>query len=283
MPFSYLKKLNPWTERWSDRRPEEDFKAFPGDEDIVYSERGGSEDEPLAGERVYYLKELWKRPSLHPYWAVIFHLGVMCVYTTLFFTAAKPSSQCRDARSRIVQSPANEAVILEPQIYNSSLCIDTPFMGPPSPETDQAWADLLQYSHLRLSREELRRIDQTSIPLPDEEDAYWGMLGATHELHCLKRLRQYMYKDHYFPNLTPQEEMLNLLHSGHCIEILRQAAMCRGDVSITMYWRDDVEMPIADFTLPHSCVNWNAIQDWSEKRSFDPMKPGYMRHPELGK
>jgi hypothetical protein len=71
---------------------------------------------------------------------------------------------------------------------------------------------------------------------------------------------------------------------GHCIEILRQAAICRGDVSIiTMFWKDDVQLPIADFSLPHSCVNWNAIQEWSKQRSFDPMRPGYMKHPKLGK
>lgn len=70
---------------------------------------------------------------------------------------------------------------------------------------------------------------------------------------------------------------------GHCIEILRQAAMCRGDVSlITMFWSDDTASPVADFNVPHSCVNFDAIQDWAKERSFNPMKPGYLRHPTLG-
>lgn len=40
-------------------------------------------------------------------------------------------------------------------------------------------------SHVRVSGEDLQRINKTSIPLPSEENAYWATLGVTHELHCL--------------------------------------------------------------------------------------------------
>lgn len=59
--------------------------------------------------------------------------------------------------------------------------------------------------------------------------------------------------------------------------------MCRGDVSlITMFWKEDTAIPIADFDVPHSCVNFDAIQNWAKERSFNPMKPGYLKHPKLG-
>lgn len=40
-------------------------------------------------------------------------------------------------------------------------------------------------AHVRVSGEDLRRINKTSIPLPGEDDTYWGTLGVVHELHCL--------------------------------------------------------------------------------------------------
>lgn len=59
--------------------------------------------------------------------------------------------------------------------------------------------------------------------------------------------------------------------------------MCRGDVSlITMYWEENTSIPAADFAVPHSCVNWDAIQTWAKDRAIDPMKPGYLHHPTLG-
>jgi hypothetical protein len=60
--------------------------------------------------------------------------------------------------------------------------------------------------------------------------------------------------------------------------------MCRADVTlITMFWESHNAIPAADFGVPHACANWDAIQDWSKERAIDPMKPGYLQHPTLGK
>ncbi|KAI0432183.1 hypothetical protein F5Y09DRAFT_354186 [Xylaria sp. FL1042] len=261
------------------------FQQFPEDDDALASDREGSEDEPLTREKMAMPTDCrCRKPLRHSIWAVVvFHLGLISVYTTVFFAVMVPYKYSRDLRSEIVHSPANDAIQLEPVIYNATLCIPGPFSGPPSPEGDQAWSDLVKYSHVRVSGEDLRRVNKTSIPLPGEKDTYWGILGVIHELHCLKRIRQYMYKDYYFPNLTAEQERLNLLHNDHCIEILRQATMCRGDVSIiTMFWQDDNPIPVTDFSVPHACVNWDALYVWAKERSFDPMKPGYLQHPTLG-
>lgn len=49
-----------------------------------------------------------------------------------------------------------------------------------------------------------------------------------------------------------------------------------------MFWGDMTAQPVADFDVPHTCVNWNAILDWQKERSFDPRKPGYLKHPTFG-
>ncbi len=43
---------------------------------------------------------------------------------------------------------------------------------------------------------------------------YLGTLNVYHELHCLKRLHQYMYPDYYFGDLTPEQHEMNRLHNG---------------------------------------------------------------------
>lgn len=46
-----------------------------------------------------------------------------------------------------------------------------------------------------------------------EGDGYLGTLNVYHELHCLKRLHQYMYPHYYFPDLTPEQHEMNRLHN----------------------------------------------------------------------
>ncbi|KAF3004009.1 hypothetical protein E8E14_008793 [Neopestalotiopsis sp. 37M] len=181
------------------------------------------------------------------------------------------------------RTPASSIIEYHQQVFDSRLHIESPYVGDPSPAVDQAWADLVEDMHIKVSGEDLRAINKTSIALPDENDMYWGTLSVNHEIHCLKRLREALYGEHYFPDLTAEEKQMNLVHSTHCVEILRQAAQCRGDTSIvTMYWGDASAIPVADFDSPHACVNWEALVSWQQERRFDPKKPGYLRHPTLG-
>lgn len=115
------------------------------------------------------------------------------------------------------------------------------------------------------------------------DDAYWVDLSVTHELHCIKRLYQYFHKEAYFPSLSPEDEELNFMHTDHCLEILRQAAMCHADISlIPMQWSAHSPVPEADFSVPHKCVNWEKLRMWTRDHSIDVMKPGFLQHPILG-
>lgn len=57
------------------------------------------------------------------------------------------------------------------------------FSGLPSPEVDQSWHTLLQDITLRVSAEELRASNQTSVMLP--RGGYMTWLGVSHQLHCI--------------------------------------------------------------------------------------------------
>ena len=60
---------------------------------------------------------------------------------------------------------------------------DSIFAGLPSPELDRSWHTLLEKITLRVSAEELRASDQSSVALP--RGGYMAWLGVSHELHCI--------------------------------------------------------------------------------------------------
>ncbi|KAI0893054.1 hypothetical protein F4806DRAFT_220695 [Annulohypoxylon nitens] len=213
----------------------------------------------------------------------IFHLFILTTYTIIYAVLIKRGIIAAKSYQHTVYSPAYEAVVKEPMEYQGQLRIVSPYQGPPSPEVDQAWKELLQYSNIRVTGEDLRKINKTSIPMPGEEDSYWVELSVVHELHCIKRLRQYWFSDYYFPNITEEDRRLNWLHNDHCLEILRQSVMCHADVSmITMTWEPTSVFPAADFQNVHECTNWDILYEWQKERSVDLMQPGLLVHPYLG-
>lgn len=49
----------------------------------------------------------------------------------------------------------------------------------------------------------------------------------------------------------------------HCVEMLRNAIMCFGDVSVITYnWKLGHEAPKGSFKSVHSCQKWDRIEDW---------------------
>lgn len=88
--------------------------------------------------------------------------------------------------------------------------------------------------NIGVPKSDLDKIGSRSIPIPGT-DLYFAGLSVFHELHCIvshswpvdrvlltcikKRLRQYTWKDHYFPNITVENERLNRLHTGQLFRL----------------------------------------------------------------
>ncbi len=68
----------------------------------------------------------------------------------------------------------------------------------------------------------------------------------------------------------------------HCIDFLRQSAMCHGDVGlITFEWTPNNLIPVANGTN-HQCINWEKLDKWTKDRTVDMLQPGWLIHPTLG-
>ncbi|KXT17370.1 hypothetical protein AC579_3842 [Pseudocercospora musae] len=144
---------------------------------------------------------------------------------------------------------------------------DSPFLGLPRREVDEAWSDLLAPSMVEISKREMHTMNKTSVKVKDSE-GYVGYYEVFHQLHCLKRMYQMNYKEHY-PDLLSSGR-LTVPHWEHCLEVLRQGVMCKPDLTLnTVVW--DAEAPTGLHGYTHHerrCVNWDSFKAFADQSAI---------------
>ncbi|KAF7957961.1 hypothetical protein EAE96_003528 [Botrytis aclada] len=214
-----------------------------------------------------------------------FHLVLLALYTLITFLITrhfKIEPLQNTAGRRLTYSPAGNSIQYEKYVFNAAPNLTSPYVGKSRPSLDQAWHDLLKHTNMRISADELAKVDRDSIPL-GHGGGYYGEIAVFHELHCLKFIRQAFHMDYYSHIYGEKEKETMGEHTEHCIEILRQSVMCRGDTTlITFHWGHTVKLPQPDFTQEHTCVNWDSLMKWAEPRSIDIFEEGMLVHPTLG-
>ena len=59
--------------------------------------------------------------------------------------------------------------------------------------------------------------------------------------------------------------------------------MCHGDVGMVTYrWGNTSRKPQAAATA-HQCIDWDSLAEWTNERTIDMFKPGFLVHPTKGK
>ncbi|KAF2163040.1 hypothetical protein M409DRAFT_26486 [Zasmidium cellare ATCC 36951] len=229
---------------------------------------------PHLRRRRRQTRRTWRTVAVHA--AAIVFYGVIATLFTIHVNS-------RNRRS-LIYSPANPVVEYENRVYSPHLKGDSEYFGRPSAEIDSNWEDLMLASTIHLTEADRQHhsSDLPTVQLPD--GTYAGQLMVYHELHCLKRLHQYINADHYFPNLTDYDRRMNKMHTEHCLGTLRQGVMCHGDVSVMpMVWGKHSRIPLGDFSSPHQCVNFGKLHAWAVQRAVtDGTEPGVLVHPVLG-
>lgn len=118
------------------------------------------------------------------------HTGLIILYTIVSFViiraftgiSAPPLLDHCSPQTQVSASIVPNNDKLERKLYDN--LNNNPFAGPPDPHIDVAWHGLLEGIHIRVTKEELVKSQQTSVLLP-EGGGYLSWLGAYHELHCL--------------------------------------------------------------------------------------------------
>ncbi|KAK6846221.1 hypothetical protein PG989_013985 [Apiospora arundinis] len=222
-------------------------------------------------------------------WFFLSHLAALAGYVFIFFAfndfhaPHRPLSKAYT--SSLPHSPGVEALTWEPKNFRAEDKIQETgkYAGKPSPELDRRWHDLLNAENIIVEEKYMHQLGREHLGVRTPEGTgFIGTLNVYHEIHCLKRIHQYMYPDYYFPEFTAQQHEVNRLHNEHCIDFILQSTMCHGDVGLmTFEWVEDNLIPLANSTS-HQCVNWEKLDTWTRARSVDMMKPNWLIHPVLG-
>ncbi|KAF2792807.1 hypothetical protein K505DRAFT_245899, partial [Melanomma pulvis-pyrius CBS 109.77] len=146
------------------------------------------------------------------------------------------------------------------------------YSGPPNAGNAAAWTHLLQPLYFNASRDEL--IAGSASPeesVQVKNGGYVAALGVYHEIHCLNKLRYFLYT----PNMThPQREMWED-HLDHCLEVLRISVMCTADTSLyTFSWPEGPDFGFLDAhsRSPRKCTDWEQLENyaWGRKIGLAP-------------
>ncbi|KAI1173475.1 hypothetical protein F4777DRAFT_589853 [Nemania sp. FL0916] len=150
------------------------------------------------------------------------------------------------------------------------------YSGPPSAEQDEAWDRLITPVYFNISRQELERAGESFENIIELTDGgYIASLGAYHELHCVRNLRLYVFRDRYYPNLTESQHRFLKGHLDHCLEVLRMSVMCHGSTAINSYkWdTETIDKPLTKSNSRSVCVDWNSIEEWIDARKVSYVPP----------
>ncbi|KAJ5582717.1 hypothetical protein N7535_001337 [Penicillium sp. DV-2018c] len=152
------------------------------------------------------------------------------------------------------------------------------YFGPPNPDIDRAWDDLLRGEFVRLTEEEaapytpkLNR-DPLSNHYHFEPDMF-------HSLHCLNAIRMELDADYYSKHKSHHAQLeediknspifpdnWNRIHIDHCLDQLRQAIQCHGDLSPVPLYHYNDEIIGLGVGQTHTCRRWEPMREWMDLR-----------------
>lgn len=204
-------------------------------------------------------------------WPWLSH-GVLLSITFVFLTLWARAPSIDDV---VLFSPANEAVesigIVK---FNGTIGATSIYSGSPSPELDAAWNNIgVDARSVRMTLDQLLRAGEKPSPAmaiyPDEYGGgYMVTIEAIHMLHCTDMIRRASWGAHYraADYAIHDSPEAYRTHLDHCIEILRQDIMCRGDATMLTYdWVEGLQNPVPDFNVLHQCRNFEKILDWVDE------------------
>ncbi|KAI8625555.1 hypothetical protein F5Y19DRAFT_479477 [Xylariaceae sp. FL1651] len=222
---------------------------------------------------------------------LLLHVVLISIYTVVaaFLVYTSRHNAASPASCTAPWSPAHQIVEWEDRRLRA-FTDGSDFVGGPSPKVDAAWSDLMSGVNIRITNDELRRIGATDSIALSDGSGYLGSLSVYHELHCVKLLRQWLYKDHYFANVSQHEYVRRHSHIEHCLEALREAISCHSDVTvIPYYWLHDQNEPnrtlgltIRDDAPMHRCVQFDKVHTWAKSRRVDLRDPNAVVPEKVG-
>ncbi|KAJ5700684.1 hypothetical protein N7536_003697 [Penicillium majusculum] len=140
----------------------------------------------------------------------------------------------------------------------------TEYEGPPTPENNVKWFELLDAGIIALDDTMYQALGQKTEPASDTDSTPLIQLEVFHQLHCLNSLRRLIYNTSTFTKGVNAE-----MHMDHCIDYLRQSIMCHSDVTPLVHIprpggsRNNGTSWIPNFAVKHTCRDFWKIHEWA--------------------
>ncbi|KAF2769276.1 hypothetical protein EJ03DRAFT_272513, partial [Teratosphaeria nubilosa] len=203
-------------------------------------------------------------------------------------------AQSRHHGNRFLPSPANDYLVWESPARNilanrmtswtaiGTICWSVCEFSIATP----ASADLvLLDSNTGVPAEWMHNLGRENEGIQMPGGTYFGVMAVFHNLHCLLRYsHRALHPEYYGLDLLAGDEVArHWEHTEHCLNQLKNALMCHGDTTLlTMYWDDKMYQPVANWSSPHECINWDRFMEWVVPNSVDIHLHGELVHPKYG-
>ncbi|KUL80348.1 hypothetical protein ZTR_09709 [Talaromyces verruculosus] len=199
------------------------------------------------------------------------------------FTILRTPTDAQCARVLSTYSPALEAVEYETYTFQNSFNQSSIYRGPPTPERENAWNELMHGPGVNIPLNKLHLLNKSTEVdwLRTPEEAGGGvvaLLEVVHQLHCLGMVRKWLYREWYDevpPEFDRSEELMRMhigknpvQHPSNIFDndptLISSAAT---DVTPVLAIVDRNGMSIrrrGDFESWHKCRNFSKIFEWMQ-------------------
>ncbi|CAI6332296.1 unnamed protein product [Periconia digitata] len=236
-----------------------------------------SDDQPFLRDKEVVSKQGKRRSfTCCTLYSFLFHSVFSLTYCVLLYILIGPKIEPRATALHPINALNIQHVAWSYDDFEQS-----PYSGKPRASLEKEWHRLLEGTTIRVSEEELRASNQSSVALP-EGGGYMAWLGVYHELHCIKMIRQWIYRDHYHTDLPEKDVPHWSIHADHCLDLLRSAAMCHGDTTLTTFgWAEQTKPMLNTRPIDHECVDWEKLTESVKDRVVDRKEMASLVNPNL--
>ncbi|EGD95293.1 hypothetical protein TESG_02781 [Trichophyton tonsurans CBS 112818] len=233
-------------------------------------------------------RRIWR--GLFPW---LLHSSIIVVYSLVIFAVILPRLQRhvlqegKEGNQPHLPLPDRQGLKWEYRRFPTNI-VNNPFAGPPREEMEQAWHKFLRNDNIRVPIGYLKEKNLTSVYTKDHSEGI-ASLSVYHSLHCLKKVKRMMFKEHYYANKDEESMAREIKHADHCVEYIRESLMCQPDLSlVTFRWinntaqhEDPTEFYPTNFDKDmHYCANWEHLDGWAGERMFDLFRVDLLDRPE---
>lgn len=147
------------------------------------------------------------------------------------------------------------------------------YVGRPTQEIEDNWNELVPFQFMAFTPAQKEKSIKVHIDPAAEDGLFRLSPEVIHSLHCINTVRRTIDGYRYDIPEQIQDSPRFVLHLEHCIDFLRQFAMCKADLTpIPAVFNKGVQIPFPAFEQEHTCRNFAKIHKWATEQNAMAME-----------